>query len=130
MNILVITSLLFIINSIVAYSYGHNIYSLLFLLLFISSTLTHSFDYYLFSIIDRIIILSIVFYGGYILYKKNPDLVMLIIIICTFIIVCKLWIYGYMTDDYCFHKESKIRFFYHACMHIIGSIGHHLIVIV
>lgn len=130
MNILVISSLFFIINCIVAYSYGYIIYSLLFLLLFISSTLTHSFEYYLFSIIDRIIIYSIVFYGGYILYKKNPDPVMLIIIISTFIIVCKLWIYGYMTNNYCFHKESKIKVFYHACMHIISSIGHLLIVIV
>jgi hypothetical protein len=130
MNILAITSLLFIINSIVAYTYNYNIYSLLFLLLFISSTITHSFDYYLFSMIDRMIVLIIVFYGGYVLYKKNPDPLMIIIILSTFLIVCKLWIYGYMMNDFCFHKETKIKIFYHACMHIIGSIGHHLIVLV
>jgi hypothetical protein len=130
MNILVITSLLFIINSIVAYTHGHTTYSLLFLLLFISSTLTHSFDYYLFSIIDRMIVLFVVFYVGYILYIKNHDPLMILIIVSAFIIVCKLWIYGYMMNDYCFHKENKIKIFYHACMHIIGSIGHQLIVLV
>jgi hypothetical protein len=41
-----------------------------------------------------------------------------------------VYIYGYMNNKYVFDENNEISKKYHLLMHLIGSIGHHLIVLI
>jgi hypothetical protein len=81
---------------------------------------------------DKIAILSVVFYGGYLFYKKTvkePNYILSAIIVLTFLATLYFYYGGYCLNDYCFHEDKEISDWFHALMHITCSIGHHLIII-
>jgi len=129
-NVLLYSSLIFITNVVTAIFNQHYLYSLLFFILTITSLVVHYNDNVYTNIIDKIVILSIVLYGGYVFYKKintNKWLICLIIIL-TFIYCLFVYIYGFIVKEYCFCDKKCISQKYHFIMHIIGSIGHHFII--
>jgi len=70
-NLCVYSSFIYLTNALVAYYYEYYIYSALFVLLTIISIIYHStYNKYVY-VIDKIVVLVIVLYGGYILYNKN-----------------------------------------------------------
>lgn len=74
-NLCVYSSFIYLTNALVAYYYEYYIYSALFVLLTIVSIIYHStYNNYVY-VIDKIVVLIVVLYGGYILYNKNfgPD---------------------------------------------------------
>lgn len=75
---------------------------------------------------DKIVI-GLIFLNGLILFltKKNKK----IFIILTFLFVVFVYIYGYVNNKYVFDENIEISKKYHLLMHLIGSIGHHLIVL-
>lgn len=143
MKLLESTSLIFITNFI------HNTwnkeypYAWLFLLLTTTSVFIHSKIFYepihipeilgysihdIICKIDKIIILCIVFYGFALflktrLVKETSD-----IPIITFLAVCHLYIGGYLQNKYCFHPNTSLANIYHGFLHILSSIGHHVII--
>jgi len=130
-NILVFTSLLFLTNMIAALYKHYYDYALLFMLLTITSVIVHTNEFNIYiNLIDKISVAGIVLYGGYLLYQKMPidNRIIMICIYVTFILSIWLYIYGYITKQYCFHPEESIYLFYHGFMHLISSIGHHLII--
>ena len=50
-----------------------------------------------------------------------------IVIITTFLFVIYLYCYGWCVQDYCFYKEKDIANEYHILLHLVSSLGHHLI---
>ena len=50
-----------------------------------------------------------------------------IVIITTFLFVIYLYCYGWYVQDYCFYKEKDIANEYHMLLHLVSSLGHHLI---
>jgi hypothetical protein len=134
-NLLYRTSFIFITNALAALYMKNYIYSLLFLLLTVTSICIHSkVDFYKNSrtticILDKIMIGCIVIYGAYIFYTKSDKSIILnIIIIITFLTCIWLYYYGSYTNDLCFHKDILIAENYHAILHMIGSLGHHMII--
>ena len=129
-NILVYSSFFFISNAITAFTKEYYLYSFLFSCLTVSSIIVHSNDNIYTNAIDKIAILAIVLYGGYMLYNKiNIDkYVGCSIIIITFVFCIYVYIYGFFTKKYCFCDENHIAQRYHFIMHIISSIGHHCII--
>jgi hypothetical protein len=121
MKLLLLTSLIFFTNFLHNTWNKQFIYAWLFLLLTITSVFIHSKIFEKDSlnneiiILDKIIILSIFFYGFYLYWKSSNS----IYPVLSFISVCL--IYSQIYD-----KENN--FASHGCMHIIGSLGHHLII--
>ena len=126
LNILIFSSLIFITNCITCFIYKKNIHCILFFLLLCSSILVHYNDNIITNMFDKIVI-GFIFLNGLILFltKKNKN----IFIILTFLFVVYVYIYGYVNNKYVFDKNNQISKKYHFFMHLIGSIGHHLIVL-
>jgi hypothetical protein len=129
-KILLLSSLFFVSNILIAYYCEYYVYSFLFFILTITSLIVHYEDNYYTNVIDKIAVSSIVLYGGYVLLNKmnTKKLFYCFIIVITFLICIYLYIYGFIFQKYCFCDEKSISQKYHFIMHIIASIGHHFII--
>jgi|Laugresbdmm110sn_2_1035109.scaffolds.fasta_scaffold69952_1 hypothetical protein len=129
-SILLLSSLFFITNIVTAYFNEQYLYSFLFLILTITSLIVHYNDNFYTNVIDKIAVLTVVLYGGYVLCNKintNKWLNFLIIIVA-FLLCIYLYIYGFIVKEYCFCDKKCIAQNYHFVMHVVGSIGHHFII--
>ena len=131
-NVLFYSSFVFITNIILAYYVDEPIYFLLFSMLLTTSLIVHYtqdiFVYYC----DKVVIYSIFFYGFLVfsmkLYKINTLYQMLLTVLVVFCFVMCVYIY----DNYSninlviLNKEG---YFYHILVHLVGSIGHNLIML-
>ena len=134
------SSFLFSINSIVAYSINEEVYCILFFALFITSLIVHTKNTIFTNLIDKISILGVVLYGGYLFFNKlnyllysktvyeTPIFIFKIFlssfIITTFISTIYLYCYGYYCKDYCFYHDKVIADIYHSLLHLISFLGH------
>ena len=124
-----ISSLIFTTNIITAYLYRqYYIYSYLFAALTSTSLLFHSNPNNYTNIIDKCAIVSVVTYGGFMLYNKiTMDNLNTVILICSsFISVIVLFFYGYYNKKYCYDPDYGNH--YHCLLHFISSVGHHFII--
>ena len=103
-------------------------------MLFSTSILVHSNNNIYTLLLDKVSILGIVCYGGYLFYNSlTPitsnlnDKIMPVLIILTFLLTIYLYYYGYMYNKYCYDEDKDIANLYHSLLHIISSVGHHLI---
>jgi len=64
------SSFLFLINTTICWYYGYFIYASLFFALFVTSIIVHSYTNIYTILIDKISIISVVLYGGYVFLKK------------------------------------------------------------
>jgi hypothetical protein len=130
------SSFIFLTNVIVAYWYEYYFYGRLFFLLIITSILFHSIHNNIYSNInDKIAILCIVLYGGNLFFHKfltNETSVKYWVfsffIVSAFLLTLYLFIYGYITNSFCFYEDRNKANLYHSLLHIISSIGHNLII--
>ena len=126
--LLVFSSLIFLTNVATTMCREMYVYSFLFLCLTITSVIVHYDTNIYTTIIDKIFVVLVVLYGGYVFYNKITGHVIDFIIIFSFILVLFLYCYGYMTNDYCYHSDPSIANMYHCLLHMTSSFGHHLIV--
>jgi hypothetical protein len=130
------SSFIFLTNAILGFWYEYYTYSILFLILTVTSLIVHYNDNIYTNIIDKISVLLIVLYGGYLIYNKSITYnhnfyhyIFIFLILLTFLITIYLYAYGYCYNKYCFYEDSNISDIYHSIMHIISSFGHHLIIL-
>jgi hypothetical protein len=130
-NPLILSSLFFLTNALVAFLKEYYLYALFFLVLTITSLVVHNNDNMYTNLVDKIAILPVVIYGGYLLFQKMcaKHAVTCFLIILTFLLAVYLYIYGYMNKMYCFSEDKAIAYTYHYILHLISSVGHHLIII-
>jgi hypothetical protein len=126
------SSFLFLTNVIVSYYYDAPIYFALFFALFISSIFLHFTQNECVRIIDKGIIYSIVLYGFYVFlykcfYTENANWFYIYTIFMTFIATIVL--YYSKIADILVNVNGITGHFYHTIVHLVGSIGHNLIVI-
>jgi hypothetical protein len=122
------SSLVFTTNMIHAFLAGFPLYSLLFASLTITSLIHHATYTVYSNILDKLAILSIVMYGGYLMWnKRDQSRFLLSICVITFLLCILFYIYGYMTRSYCFAKKNCDD--WHMLLHIVGSFGHHMILL-
>jgi hypothetical protein len=131
-NILVLSSLIFITNMTTAFIYKKYIYSFLFLLLTITSVIYHSNANIYTHILDKIVIAFVVSYGAYKLYNKaqKKNYIFVVIVLLLFLLTIFLYIYGYFIKQFCFHNDKRIGSRYHCFLHCISSLAHHMIIII
>ena len=134
MNSCLCSSFIYLTNCIVAFLYDYYTYSFLFFMLFSTSILVHSNNNIYTLLLDKVSILCIVCYGGYLFYNSlTPfacdvtDKIMPTLIISTFIITIYVYYYGYMYNQYCYCEDTDRANKWHSFMHIVSSVGHHLI---
>jgi len=127
---LICSSIVFITNIITAYYKQDFIYSSLFFMLTITSVFFHSKPNIYYNIIDKISIFSVFLYGSYQLSRKisSEKTLPILLIVASFLATIYLFFYGFWFQNYCFHEDKQIANQYHALLHLIGSIGHHLII--
>jgi hypothetical protein len=135
-NICFYSSFIFLTNVVIAYWYGYYLYARLFFLLTITSILFHSTLSYYANINDKIAITLIVLYGGNLFFEKYRNQIpsvkywiLSFLIILTFLATVYLYIYGFITNQYCFYEDRHTANLYHSLLHIISSIGHILVMI-
>jgi uncharacterized membrane protein len=122
-----ISSLIFLTNALHGIIRGAFMYSSVFIALTLSSVILHATNnkYTTIFWIDQIAILSVFLVGFYYLSSTNNILKILAVITFTSVII--MYYYGYLTESLCFDNTHGNT--YHSCMHIIGSIGHHCIML-
>lgn len=129
-SILFWSSLIFVTNMIHGFIAGLYLYSLLFASLTISSLVVHTNNNWLTNSIDKIMIGSIVLYGGYRMWTRRSTMFrsILLLTICfvTFLFCVWVYVYGQFTGQFCFSNNGDN---WHATMHCIGSFGHHIIML-
>jgi len=130
-NPLILSSLFFLTNALVAFLKEYYLYALFFLVLTITSLIFHSNNNIYTNLIDKIAILLVIIYGGYLLFQKMcaKHAFTCFLIILTFFLVAYLYIYGYTNKMYCFSEDKSVGDAYHSILHLISSVGHHLIII-
>jgi len=131
-NTMVLSSLLFITNTSMAFIYGDYLYSLFFSYVTATSLLYHSNNknnVYT-NILDKIGICSIVTYGGYTLYMKSctDNMFLVSSVVLLFVFVNYMYIYGYYTNQYCFDSQICTGNHYHSLLHIFTCIAHNIII--
>ena len=129
-NLLFFSSFIFITNAITAYYKNDIPYCILFSSLTATSLTVHTNDNVYTNIIDKFVITCVVLYGAYRLTNKishETQLFTLFLIVLTFLSNILLYLYGYYSNQFCFHPQKYIADQYHYYLHVLGSIGHHLI---
>jgi len=122
------TSLIFATNMFAAFFAGLYFYSLLFACLTITSLVVHTECNIWTNLVDKLAISAIFFYGLFRVCHKGYCKVWLNLgIIITFLFCVWVYLWGYLTNQYVFSKESSEK--WHIIMHIIGSVGHHGIIL-
>ena len=130
-KLLVLSSLIFITNALVAFFKKYYLYAVFFLILTITSVIVHNNNNMYTNLIDKLAILLVVIYGGYLLFQKMcmKHATTCFLIILSFLLVIYLYAYGYMHRVYCFSEDKSVGDAYHYILHLISSFGHHLIII-
>lgn len=141
-NYRLISSSLFLTNIYYSYYKNYFIYTILFSNLLISSVILHwvyfDFNYMKYEIdilkkIDQFNILLIILYGSYIylkkIFTKKNNFIIASLILYFFILCYFLWIYGFNNNKYCFDENKIYAARYHSLLHLFGSLGHLLIII-
>ena len=124
------SSMFFAINVTVNYLYGYFVYSALFAFLLSTSIIHHSTKTFYTYVVDKLAIICVVLYGGYLFYQKKwtDNIILASGIILTFLSTIYLYYYGYTCDQYCFAPDKCESDWYHGLMHLISSVGHLMIV--
>ena len=128
-QLLIVSSFIFLTNSLSTYYFEYYNYSFLFGSLTITSIIYHYNTNIYTNLMDKICIIGIVVYGGHLLYKKtnNENKFYVGCIIFLFLTSIYLYYYGYCTNNYCYHPDKCIGNKYHCALHCISSIAHHMI---
>ena len=129
MNVCIYSSLIFIVNAVVNYLCGYFVYSICFAFLCTTSVLYHSNKTYWTNLVDKLAIVSVVLYGGYLFFTKVKDVVISSFIVATFLSTILLYYYGYEYKQFCFSFDKYEADMFHAFIHMVVSVGHLMIVL-
>ena len=124
----IITSLLFLTNSLHAIVNQKIIYGLGFLVLTLTSVGIRRLDrkkFYMVFNLDLLALLFITFVGFY--YFLQLPWFQQVIPFLFFISVNYIHFIGYLTNEYNWDPDEEIGDFYHGFIHVLSIVGHHLI---
>ena len=122
------SSLLFLTNVIHLQYKDDYVYTIIFSGLTLTSVIYHQTKTKFWYVFDKIATYCIVIKGGHVLFVHNEYNISSIITILLFLLVCHIYFYGYLKSLYSFDRNKKISEKYHSLLHLIASIGHHIII--
>ena len=128
------SSLVYLINVLIASYYGYYLYAGLFFVLVITSLFHHTYYTHVTRIIDKIVIYLIVLYAVTLLYIKMNQLktqsltvkqyILFTFIIISFFLTNFLYYYGYLHSCLCFSTNNEEANMFHSFLHCVSSFGH------
>lgn len=123
------SSLVLITNVIIGVFMKNYFYAFLFALLTMTSLAIHSGDPLILNILDKQIIFAVFLHGLYCLYSTpvRGKYLLRICIVFTFLFCIWVYCYGYICNTGCFNPNPEISNRWHSIMHVIGTIGHSMI---
>lgn len=128
MNLFLICSSGIFLSNVVANLYLKNyLYAFLFYLLTLTSFFQHGLNTTFTKRIDQFAILSVVSYGGYRFFTKSGNKFLRFTVYLFFLLTVLFYCYGKMVNQYCFHPNQREADLWHGLLHVLSSIGHHLI---
>ena len=143
MNTRLLSSYLFFINIYISFYKEDYIYTFLFSNLLISSVILHWLqddlnhleeEIQLVKKIDSMNVNLIVIYGFYLFlyknFKQKKNIFINGIIIYLFLFSAYLYYYGYNKKKYFFDSDDNKATLYHSLVHLMGIIGHILILFI
>lgn len=131
-----VSPVLFLINTVVAYMYGYVFYALLWFQLMLTSFYYHGVGDVASAALDKAMIGLIVCYGGYLFVTKLGGIsgmrrnLLAAIVFCAFIATIYLYVYGKYYGDYCFHEDVDTADWWHAGLHAVSTAGHLCIILI
>lgn len=129
---LVVSSLIFLTNVVMCVYRTEYLYAYLFVTLVLTSFIFHSKPNLVTNIIDKIAIIGVILYGGYIywirVYEGDNIWPCILPPLC-FLAVFWLFLYGRVVKRYCYDCDETVATYYHGLLHVISSLGHHLILL-
>lgn len=135
-NPCLLSPLLFLTNTVIAYIYGYVLYAFLFAQLLLTSLYYHGIGDWTSEVLDKATILVIVCYGSYVFLSKLiggsfgvGNTVLAALIVGTFLVTIFLYFYGRQKGAYCFDEDSAIANSWHAGIHVATALGHVCIVL-
>jgi hypothetical protein len=130
-NLLAITSLFFLTNSICAFLTNQYIYAAISTGLAISSFTYHCVYSDVSKIVDAFFVYSFVLFGIYTLYNKaiiqNYYKISSVVVLFGFSII--VYYFGKQYDCFCFDSDPLTSGFFHGLLHILSSFCHNLIIL-
>jgi len=117
--------------------YDNDVYAFLFGCLFLTSLIVHT-NYNIYTnILDKMAIIAVVVYGGYVFFQKCllnefanlQQYILVLLIVMSFLATIFLYVYGFYYNKYCFTDDKNVANAYHSLLHLISSFGHHMIVL-
>ena len=123
------SSLVLVTNVIIGIYTKNYFYAFLFALLTMSSLAIHSGNPLFLNILDKQIIFAIFLQGLHCLYYTpvRGEYLLRISIVLTFLFCIWVYCYGYIYKIGCFDANLKTRNQWHSMMHIVGTVGHSMI---
>ena len=126
------SSFIFLTNVINSYLKNEFTYAMIFFCLFTTSIIVHYSNTFYSNMFDKLSIIMVVYYGGFLYYKKlltttEVTWIHYVPLLC-FYLTIYLYVYGSLTDQYCFDNDCALANLYHSLLHIVSSVGHHAIV--
>lgn len=127
---LALSSLLFATNTVHAWTRSAYLYSAAFAGLTVPSVALHTSDKSRlyenpWFWIDQLMLVAVFATGLWYILHGSLGAQTVAVITCA--LVFALY-YGYLMDSCCFDQCTESATFAHACMHAIGSIGHHCVI--
>jgi hypothetical protein len=136
-KILFYTSFIFLTNVLASFYKRSYIHSFVFVFLFMTSSLYHFYKpnlvlYY----IDQVAIYTLIFFGSLLLYRKivkskltTVFWLLVSFILILFLVAIILYVYGSLTNSFCYDKNHYIANLFHSLLHFTASLGNHLLII-
>jgi hypothetical protein len=128
--ITIMSSLLFVINAILAYYKNYYLYAGFFAFLTLTSIIYRFMPSIYTYILDKLAIGLIIGYGAYLLYQYANTIskTYIALIIATFIGTIILYCYGYSNKCFCFDNDFHISEKYMVLVHTFSCLGHSMII--
>lgn len=127
--VLIVSSLGFLTNCASALLKNEYLYAFLFYILTITSIWHHGLYTLYTKTFDYTAIFFVVTYGAYFFFKKPKSVVSIIIVVSLFLSKGILYFIGKVTNQMCFHPNLLQANVWHALLHILSSLGHHIILL-
>ena len=127
--VLILSCLSFLTNVAAALHEGEYLYASLFYVLTITSIWHHGLYTIYTRVFDYTAIFCVVSYGGYFFFKKPKSVTSISVVVSLFLSTIVLYNVGKLTNQFCFHPDLQTANMWHALLHTLSSLGHHIILL-
>lgn len=129
-NSCLLSSVLFLTNAAVCFAVNDAFYGKSFLALFCSTLAFHAYPCLGTALLDQCCVAHLILVGGSranAVATSHP--LHIGVAICCFLGTSYLFVYGFFSEQFCYHPQKQQQYYWHSVLHLLASVGHHAIVL-